>query len=83
MATITLDTHKALNLMVEKGIPKQQAEGIIADIQEINLEQMADKEDIAILKTEMNRLRSEIFKFILLNTFATITLTVTLLKVIP
>jgi len=50
MATITLDTYKAVKILEEKGYTPQQAEGFVKVVQEIDMSGMATKKDIESLK---------------------------------
>ena len=47
MATITLDTHKIITLLHEKGFTKQQAEALVEAAQQIDISALATKEYVA------------------------------------
>lgn len=62
-ATLHFDTHKVVKLLEEKGYSEEQAIGFMTAMQEITLSGVATKEDIQSLK-------SEIFKFIMIQFIA-------------
>ncbi len=53
MASLTLDTYKAISLLQERGYSKQQAEGFVAVIQSADLADVATRDDIAALKDDI------------------------------
>ena len=53
MASLTLDTYKAVSLLEERGYSKQQAEGFVAVIQSADLADVATRDDIAVLKDDV------------------------------
>lgn len=69
MMAISLDTHKAIKHLMNAGFSPQQAEGMIDTLQQVNTSQLVTKTDMAEFKTD-------IYKFIMVNTIATIGLTV-------
>ena len=64
MARITFDTHSLIARLREAGIEEKQAEAIVEGIQEINLEGVATKSDIAELKQEITNLKVDMLKWI-------------------
>ena len=50
MATIALDTYKAVTLLQERGFTKQQAEALIQVAQEADMSSLATKNDIRDLE---------------------------------
>ena len=96
IATIHFDTHRVFRLLGEKGFTEEQAEGILSVIQEVQLVGVATKQDISDIRKEIadvreeingvrlevNNLRAEIYRMMLIQTAATVTLTVTLLKLL-
>ena len=53
MATLILDTHKAISRLKDAGFEEAKAEAIVDSLQEIDLTQVASKEDIANLKADL------------------------------
>ena len=50
MASLSLDTYKAVTLLQERGYSKQQAEGFVAVLQSADLADVATQADIAAVK---------------------------------
>ena len=78
MATITFDTLKFANKLKSAGVAPEHAEAeaeALADIFEINLKEVATKEDIKLLKDDIKHLEERIDgKFIQLEQRMTIKL---------
>jgi hypothetical protein len=78
MATITFDTLKFANKLKSAGVVPEHAEAeaeALADIFEINLKEVATKEDIKLLKDDIKHLEERIDgKFIQLEQRMTIKL---------
>ncbi len=53
MATLIIDTHNFITRLKEAGMEEKQAEAIINGLKEIDLKQVASKEDIAELKADL------------------------------
>ena len=53
MASLSIDTYKAVLLLQERGYSKQQAEGFVAVIQSADLADVATRYDIAALKDDI------------------------------
>ncbi len=53
MATLVIDTHNFITRLKEAGMEEKQAEAIINGLKEIDLKQVASKEDIAELKADL------------------------------
>ena len=53
MASLSLDTYKAISLLQQQGYSRQQAEGFIAVLQSADLADVATRADIAALKDEI------------------------------
>jgi hypothetical protein len=53
MATIAIDTHKAITRLQERGFTKDQAEALVAVAQEIDVSALATKADLAALETRL------------------------------
>ena len=61
MASLTLDSYKAISLLQERGYSKQQAEGFVAVIQSADLAHVATRDDIAALKDDIAALGRSIY----------------------
>lgn len=46
MATLTLDTHKAISLLKEAGFEEAKAEAVVDIFQEVDLNHLVSKEDL-------------------------------------
>lgn len=64
MAMLTLDTHRAVQILNSSGFPGNQAEAIVRVLQEATLQNIATKDDIAMLKESISELKVDIFKWI-------------------
>jgi hypothetical protein len=62
MASLSLDTYKAISLLQERGYSKQQAEGFVAVIQSADLADVATRDDIAALERSIQSARIEMYK---------------------
>jgi hypothetical protein len=60
MASLSLDTHKAITLLQQRGYSKQQAEGFVAVIQSADLADVATRDDISALKDDIAALERSI-----------------------
>ena len=71
MATLTIDTHKAVTTLKKHGYSEQQAEGVVSVFKDIQLNEVATKADIAELKSvltqEVGSLRSEMYRVMLVQ----------------
>ncbi len=56
MATLIIDTHNFITRLTDAGIEAKQAEAIVEGIKEIDLNQVASKGDIALLKKDFKAL---------------------------
>lgn len=59
MATLVIDTYRISQKLQSKGYTKDQAEGFIETLQDLNMDAFANKEDIRDVKTEIRELKSE------------------------
>ena len=82
MATITIDTLKAANVLKEHGYTKQQAEGLLTVFKDIDLNEVASKSDVHDVKDDIANLRSEMYKVITAQTLVIITAVVGLLQLL-
>ena len=46
MHTVTIDTHQVYSILAARGYTKEQAEGFVEAIKELNLDQLATKHDL-------------------------------------
>ncbi len=56
MASLSIDTYKAVAFLQEQGYSKRQAEGFVAVIQDADLVDVATRADIAAVKDEIHQL---------------------------
>lgn len=64
MATLVLDTHKAITILRDAGFEEPKAEAVVEAFQEVNLENVATKEDISSLGEEISEFKADIFKLV-------------------
>jgi len=64
MATITIDTYKFIENLRSSGMPEVQAKAITKGIQEIDLTNVATKEDILLLRKDIESVKVEIIKWL-------------------
>ena len=50
MASLSIDTYKAVSMLQQQGYSKQQAEGFVAVLQSADLADVATQADVAALK---------------------------------
>ena len=50
MASLSIDTYKAISMLQKQGYSKQQAEGFVAVLQSADLADVATQADVAALK---------------------------------
>ena len=62
MASLSIDTYKAVALLQEHGYSKQQAEGFVAVLQNADLADIATRADVADLKGDVQAVRVEMYK---------------------
>jgi hypothetical protein len=60
MATLVIDTYRISQKLQSKGYTKDQAEGFIETLQDLDLESFATKEDIRSVKADIDLLKGEI-----------------------
>lgn len=53
MLNVTLDTHRAINVLKEHGFDEKNAEGIVEVLKAQNVEHLATKEDVLALKADL------------------------------
>ena len=59
MATLVIDTYRISQKLQSKGYTKDQAEGFIETLQDLDLESFATKEDIRSIKADIDLLKGE------------------------
>lgn len=62
MATLTLDTHKAISRLKEAGFEETKAEAIVNSLKEVNLENVVTRAD---LRTAIAELKADLFKWLI------------------
>ena len=50
------DTHRLMTHLTQKGFSTQQAEALIEAVQEIDLSEVATKQDVTLIKHELEKL---------------------------
>lgn len=62
MKTITLDTHKFVQLLEKKGFTREQAEGLVEAVKEIDASELVTKKDLQLaLQKQQTDLMKQIF----------------------
>ena len=75
-ATLRIDTLKFVRRLTDAGMERPLAEAIVEGIAETDTSELATRADLYELK-------SEIFRFMMLQAVAIVGLTVTLIKLLP
>jgi len=70
--SLNLDTHKVFKLLQKKGFSEEQAEGVIATIQEVTLSGVATKQDISDLRQDISDRENKYLAFLMAHTIAII-----------
>lgn len=92
IATLYMDTYKIVQLLQTKGYTKEEAEGFIEAIREINIIGVATKQDISDLRDELKKeiadirddmitLKGDMLKFQLIQTIALIGVMIALFQI--
>jgi len=79
----TLDTHEVVKELKAAGFTDEQAEALTRAVrkgQDLDLSNLATKQDIAQLRTEMAELKAELIKWVVGIGFAQIAVIVAILK---
>ena len=82
MTTITINTHKAFKILVDSGVPENQAEGHIKVLEKIDISGVATKDDIEEIKEKIIENKADLYKFILINNIGLAGLIVALIKLL-
>ena len=53
MSAITFDTYKIIKHLQEKGFSREQAEGLVEALQEVDVSQLATKRDLLELRYDL------------------------------
>ncbi len=81
------DTLKATKLLKESGFDETQAEAVVATVRDAVAENVATKADLAEvcneLKLDHAKLRTDMYRFILLVALGIVSLNVALIKLLP
>ena len=54
MKTLTIDTHKVVSLLQQKGFTKEQAEGLVEAAREVDTTEIATKHDLELINLKLN-----------------------------
>jgi hypothetical protein len=82
----TLDTHEVVKELKAAGFTDEQAEAVTRAVrraQDIDLSNLATKQDIAQLRTEMAELRAELIKWVVGIAFAQTATIIAILRLFP
>ena len=60
MATLTIDTYRFIERLQTSGMPAEQAKALVEELQEVDLEHVATKEDLLQLTVEMHKMKNQI-----------------------
>jgi len=82
MATLVLDTHRAILRLKEAGFEEIKAEAIVQSLQDVDLQSFATKEDIALLKADLAKLEKNLYKSGLFALLAQAALIVALIELL-
>jgi len=81
------DTLKATKLLKESGFDETQAEAVVSTVRDAVAENVATKADLAEvcneLKLDHAKLRTDMYRFILLVALGIVSLNVALIKLLP
>ena len=80
MATLTFDTYDFIERLKSSGIEEGQAKAIADGLKEVNLEHVATKEDIALVKQDIKDLETRMVKWAVPMLLGQAALIVALLK---
>lgn len=80
MATLTFDTYKFIERLVQEGIPEQQARAIADGLRDIELNHVATREDIASVRLEIVQAKTELIRWFVPLLLGQAALIVTLIK---
>lgn len=86
MATLTADTHKIALILSKSGFSKEQTNGFLEAIKEVDMSHISTKDDTLSIKQELEvfrtevkadtaTLKSEIFRFIIITAGVQIAMT--------
>jgi len=62
MAILTIDTHNFITRLIQAGMVEKQAEAIVDGLKEMDLKNVATKEDVRLAIAE---LKADIFKWLI------------------
>ena len=79
-ATLRIDTLKFVRKLTEAGMERPMAEAIVEGLAEADTSELVTKSD---LRAELAEVKSELFRFMLIQSIGTVGLTVTLIKLLP
>jgi hypothetical protein len=86
-ATLRIDALKFVRKLTEAGMERPVAEAIVEGIAAADMSDLATRSDLvglkSELKAEMAELKSELFRFMLVQSIGIVGLTVTLIKLLP
>lgn len=78
-----IDTLKFARKLAEAGLDQKAAEAIAEGVAEADTSQLATKQDLAVLKTDLSEFKAELFRHLWITAAGVVGLTVTLIKILP
>jgi hypothetical protein len=64
MAKILVDTYSFIERLVQAGMPEPQARAVADGLREIDLDNVATKEDVATLRCEIAEVKVDLLKWL-------------------
>lgn len=64
MTTVLVDTYKAVSTLRENGFSKEQAEGVVKVMEQIDLSSLATKEDLLKLEAKIESVKTDLIKWL-------------------
>ena len=65
VTTLHVDTGTAVNRLVDSGLSKQQAEAVVETFKDVDVQQVATKEDVHRLELQVTQLESRVLRWAL------------------
>ncbi len=82
MATLSIDTHNAVKVLIDAGYSEKQAEGVVSIFQSAELKEIATKQDVHQLRGDIKDLRTELYRILMVQTVVTVGAVVGILQLI-
>ncbi len=82
MATLTIESHKAVTVLKKAGYTEKQAEAVVAVFEDVQLNDVATKNDVTAVKEDLMGFKTEFYKVITAQTIIIIAAVVGLLQLL-